>query len=40
MNVYGHEKIKYTNRQKDLLIVLLNFVPRFYSFKVLIKVSW
>lgn len=40
MNVYGHEKIKYTNRQKDLLIVLLNFVPRIYSFKVLIKVSW
>lgn len=39
VNVYGHEKIKYINRQKDQLIVLLNFVPRIYSFKVLIKVS-
>lgn len=40
VNVYGHEKMKYINRQKDQLVRLLNFPPRTYSFKMLINVSW
>lgn len=40
MGMFMGIRLKYRNRQKDELIILLNFVPRISSFKVLIKVSW